>query len=224
MPIIKIGNQTAFSSATIMEPFEFAVNNGFDAFEWFPDKKTTGEGWLASDIPEETRAKIRRTAVACNMRLSVHAPWQSDPLAADNAASFQEIIGFAVDVGASLLNIHLSSDLGPAAFAEALTPLLALIKEAGIHLSVENTVYTSPSDFNLFFRQLRKTYSGDISLVGMCLDIGHANLCSETLNDYLRFLDLLDDDVQIIHLHMHENYGDHDSHLTVFTGPAGRDA
>ncbi len=222
-PLIKIGNQTAYSAATIMEPFGFAVDNGFDAFEWFPDKKITGEGWRTGDIPKEMRAKIRRTAADCNMRLSVHAPWPSDPLTPDSAASFTETIEFAGDIGASLINVHLRSDLGPAAFAEALRPLLALIGEAGMRLSVENTVYTSPSDFNLFFRQLRKSYSGDISLVGMCLDIGHANLCSETRNDYLRFLDLLDDEVPIIHLHMHENYGDRDSHLTVFTGPAGRD-
>lgn len=222
-PLIKIGNQTAYSAATIMEPFDFAVDNGFDAFEWFPDKKITGEGWQAGDIPKEMRAKILRAAAARNMRLSVHAPWPSDPLTPANAASFPETIGLAVDIGASLLNIHLRSDQGPAAFAEALRPLLALIGEAGMHLSVENTVYTSPSDFNLFFRQLRKSYSGDISLAGMCLDIGHANLSSETRNDYLRFLDLLDDEVPIIHLHMHENYGDLDSHLTVFTGPAGRD-
>jgi hypothetical protein len=29
--------------------------------------------------------------------------------------------------------------------------------------------------------------------------------------------------VPIIHLHLHENHGDRDSHLTLFTGPAGRD-
>jgi phosphoglucan,water dikinase len=222
-PFIRIGNQTAYSAATIMRPFEFAADNRFYAFEWFPDKKITGEGWLVSDIPKKTRSDIRRLSEARDMRLSVHAPWPSDPLTPSSAASFPETVEFAKDIGASLFNVHLRSDLGPAAFAEALRPLLALLGDAGIHLSVENTVYTSPSDFNLFFHQLRKFNSEDISVVGMCLDIGHANLCSETRNDYLRFLDLLDDEVPIIHIHMHENYGDQDSHLTVFSGPAGRD-
>ena len=54
----------------------------------------------------------------------------------------------------------------------------------------------------------------------MCLDPGHANLCRETLNDYLRFIDLLDPRIPIIHVHMHENHGDSDSHLPLFTGPA----
>jgi phosphoglucan,water dikinase len=56
----------------------------------------------------------------------------------------------------------------------------------------------------------------------MCLDLGHANLCEATLNDYLKFIDLLDSRVPIIHIHLHENYGDHDSHLPLFTGPAGK--
>ena len=43
--MIRIGNQTAFSALTPLEPFEYAVQNGFTAFEWFPDKKETGEGW-----------------------------------------------------------------------------------------------------------------------------------------------------------------------------------
>lgn len=222
-PSIRIGNQTAYSAAPIMKPFEFAVENGFRAFEWFPDKKTTGEGWLLSDIPQKMRTDIRRLSEARDIRLSVHAPWPSDPLTTTDAASFQETAEFAKDIGASLFNVHLRSDLGPAAFIAALRPLLVILGEAGIHLSVENTVYTSPTDFNLFFHELRKFNSGNISLVGMCLDIGHANLYSGTRNDYLGFLDLLDKEVPIIHIHMHENYGDRDSHLTIFTGPAGRD-
>ena len=57
----------------------------------------------------------------------------------------------------------------------------------------------------------------------MCLDIGHANLCQATRNQFLRYLDGLDPAVPIIHLHVHENFGDSDSHLTLFTGPAGVD-
>jgi phosphoglucan,water dikinase len=221
--LIRIGNQTAYSAAALMAPFEFALDNGFDAFEWFPDKKVTGEGWLVNDISGDMRAQIRKTAEAHDLRLSVHAPWPSDPLLEADAAAFPDTVEFAEDLGASLLNIHLRSDRGPEAFSEALRPLLSLLRGKGIRLSVENTVYSSPSDFNIFFDHLRKFDSHDSPLVGMCLDIGHANLCSETRNDYLRFLDLLDDDVPIIHIHMHENYGDRDSHLTVFSGPAGKD-
>lgn len=57
----------------------------------------------------------------------------------------------------------------------------------------------------------------------MCFDVGHANLCAATHNDYVRYLDELAPEVPVIHAHVHENYGDADSHLTLFTGPAGRD-
>jgi phosphoglucan,water dikinase len=55
----------------------------------------------------------------------------------------------------------------------------------------------------------------------MCLDMGHANLYEKTKNDYIAYLDRLDKSVDIGHLHIHENWGDRDSHLTIFTGPAG---
>src|ERR1035438_3791450 len=58
----------------------------------------------------------------------------------------------------------------------------------------------------------------------MCLDVGHANLCGVTRNDYLRYLDELREQVPIIHVHLHENWGDRDSHLTLFTGPARGDS
>ncbi len=57
----------------------------------------------------------------------------------------------------------------------------------------------------------------------MCFDLGHANLCQATRNDYLKFLDRIEPHLPIIHVHLHENYGDQDNHLTLFTGPAGRD-
>jgi sugar phosphate isomerase/epimerase len=54
----------------------------------------------------------------------------------------------------------------------------------------------------------------------MCFDLGHANLHELTRNNYWRFLDGLSEQVPIIHLHLHENYGDRDSHLVLFTGPS----
>ena len=47
MPRIRIGNQTAISCADPLEPFHFALLNGFDAFEWFADKKEHDDGTIA---------------------------------------------------------------------------------------------------------------------------------------------------------------------------------
>jgi len=104
-------------------------------------------------------------------------------------------------------------------FAKALGPTLRLTAEAGLKLAIENTVWTGPQDFNHLFAVLRR---GEFSVAnaGMCFDLGHANLFGATQNDYLKYFDALRADVPMIHLHLHENYGDRDSHLTLFTGPA----
>jgi len=221
---IRIGNQTAFSALTPTQPFEYAVGNGFDAFEWFPDKKESGAGWEESDLDAETRRHIRNTALEHDIRLSVHAPWQVNPLQPEAWERLFEALEFARDIGASLLNIHLYADGGMASYVESIVPLMKRLPQVGIKLSIENTPFTAPDDFNELFRKLRNLGSTDAAYVGMCLDIGHANLCEATRNDYIKFIDLLDPKVPIIHIHMHENYGDCDSHLPLFTGPAGKDA
>jgi phosphoglucan,water dikinase len=220
---IRIGNQTSFSSADVLRPFAYAVANGFDAFEWFPDKKKDGMGWVEDDISHETRLFIRDTAAKKDIRLSVHVSLPTNPLNPDSAGRFIKAIAFAKDIGASLVNMHLHRDEGIAAYGETLIPLVEDLSHAGIRLSIENTPETGPDDFNDLFRYLHRVCPADTSPVGMCLDIGHANLYGSTRNDYLRFFDMLGPEVPIIHLHLHENYGDFDNHLTVFTGPSGKD-
>jgi phosphoglucan,water dikinase len=220
---IRIGNQSAFSASTVTQPFEYAVAEGFDAFEWFPDKKESGAGWAESDISKEQRAFIKKTALDHDICLSVHAPWQANPLRPESRDIFLKDIEFAQDIGASLINIHLYTDEGIASYVQAIVPLIKDLAKAGVKLSIENTPITRPQDFNELFRQLIDLGSTDMAHVGMCLDLGHANLCEATLNNYLKFIDLLDSRVPIIHIHLHENYGDYDSHLPLFTGPAGKD-
>jgi sugar phosphate isomerase/epimerase len=218
---IRIGNQTAFSAVTPLEPFEYAVKNGFSAFEWFPDKKESGEGWDEDALDTKTRRYIAETALARDMALTVHAPWRADPLEPESHALLLKAVGLARDVKAVLLNIHLHDYKGIKAYVEAVRPIIRLCAESGIRLSMENTPFTGPEDFNALFALLRGIRGLRTDHVGMCLDIGHANLHGPTLNDYLGFMDRLDKEVPIIHIHMHENHGDYDSHLPLFTGPAG---
>ena len=219
---IRIGNQTSASASLVMQPFEYAVAHGFDAFEWFPDKKKSGEGWTEDEISKETRRAIKETAQAKDISLSVHAPLPSHPLKTSAKESFSKGLEFALDIGASLFNIHFDPGSGIKAYAESILPLIEILSQRNIRLSLENTIDTTPEDFNELFTHIRDLPLPDISSVGMCLDIGHANLCRRTRNDYLKYVDLLEPHVPIIHLHMHENYGDFDSHLTVFTGPSAK--
>lgn len=216
---IRIGNQTAFSSPPMI-PFEYAADRGFDAFEWLPDKKESGEGWSESEISTETRKFIRDTALTHDIRQSVHAPWPSNPLEPAAGGLFAETVQFARDIAASLINIHFFSGNGIEAYAGAVIPFAKRLAEAGIMLSIENTPDSGPESFNELFLHFYEADPQGAANIGMCLDIGHANLHSSTRNDYLGYMDRLHPRVPIIHIHMHENYGDSDSHLTIFTGPS----
>ena len=220
---IRIGNQTAFCAAHFMQPFDYAIENGFEAFEWFPDKKSCGAGWDENDLDKPTRLHIRERARAHNVRLSVHARWQVNPLQAEAWPLLLRDVELASDLGAVLLNIHLHTEEGIQRYIHAITPLIRLLADRQIQLAIENTPVTGPEDFNQLFAGLRSLNSVPTDSAGMCLDLGHANLYGWTRHDFLKYLDQLSPQVPIIHLHVHENYGDHDSHLPLFTGPAGQD-
>jgi phosphoglucan,water dikinase len=217
-----IGNQTSWAATSPTEPFGYAVAQGFDAFEWFPDKKP-GAGWDGHDLDAKVRNTIRETAHSRGMRLSVHARWQANPFSPDGLQLLWEDLELARDLDAKLLNIHLFQEQGLPRFIEVILPVVRRSADAGLQLSIENTPHHSPEQFNELFSRIRATTSTNRSNVGMCFDLGHANLCSATQNDYLGFWDRLDPHVPVIHLHLHENWGDTDSHLPLFTGPAARD-
>jgi len=227
MPRIRIGNQTACSASHPMEPFNFAFDNSFDAFEWFSDKKFdpngASRGWEESDFNTQTRSELQKIGRDRDVLFSVHAPWQANPLHPDGERLLKQSLDFARDIGASLVNLHLYMENGAHYYVAAMFPILQYAKQLQLRVSIENTPLTSPADFNQVFAQFWSSGDVDRSRVGMCLDFGHANLCNTTRNDFIRYIDELSLEVPIIHLHVHENYGDADTHLPLFTGPAGRD-
>jgi sugar phosphate isomerase/epimerase len=223
---VRIGNQTSAWSSAPLEPFHFALEHGFDAFEWFADKKEDPRygtrGWDEGDMDGALRRSIRAAGQEHNLLYTVHAPWQANPLFAEGIEHLLRSVDFARDIGADLVNLHLYMDQGPVGYATSLQPVIQAARQAGVRVSIENTPHTTPEDFNQTFAELRRLDDGLDSTVGMCLDIGHANLCQATHNDFIGFMDALVD-VPIIHMHVHENYGDRDSHLPLFTGPAATD-
>ena len=222
---LRIGNQTSFAAVRILEPFEFALAHGFAAFEFFPDRGFSGQsGWDERELDGPARDDIKRVAAARDLTLTVHAPLAFDPLREPESDRLYSTVELAGGIGAKLVNLHLDLSQGPDRFVEALGPALRATAEAGLQLTLENTVFTSPDDFNCFFAALHRRPVRPTAHVGMCFDLGHANLCAATRNDYWRFLDQLSERVPIHHLHLHENHGDWDSHLTLFTGPAGENA
>jgi sugar phosphate isomerase/epimerase len=220
---VRIGNQSASSARRITDPFEYAVENGFDAFEWFLDWNGTDHGRDEADLAPEARREIGRTAAEHDIALSVHAPWRLDPFEPEGYEELLRSLRFATDVGAANLNIHLASQRGLQAFEEILRPFLDRLADLRIRLSIENVPRSEPDEFNELFARFADSGLEGGGLVGMCLDLGHANLCPQTNNDYLGFIDRLAPHVPIVHLHLHENYGDDDSHIPLFRGASARD-
>ena len=214
---IRIGNQTHCHTPARL-PYEFALRHGFDAFEWFSDKGRFG--WTEDATSAAERADLRRASHDAGVLFSVHAPHDADPTSRAGADAILRSVRFANDVGAAVVNLHLFCGSGGRPFAESLGPLLEAAAP-GVHLSLENTPQTSPDDFNAVFGVLSAMPEA-AGRVGMCLDMGHANLFAGTRNDYVRFVDLLGGHVPIIHWHAHENWGDRDSHLILFSGPLSR--
>jgi phosphoglucan,water dikinase len=220
---LRIGNQTSFAASRVTEPFEYALASGFDAFEWFPDRRESGQGWAEEDLSKDLRAWIREESRQHGISLSLHAPWSTNPLRESSREALRKNSELAIDIGAGLLNLHLSPEDGIEPFADSIVPFAGMLSRESIALSVENTVHTGPEDFNRLFVYLRDRHPKVLSAIGMCFDLGHANLYGPTRNDYLSYFDRLDPDLPLIHVHLHENFGDADSHLPLFTGPSLKD-
>jgi len=220
---VRIGNQSALSAKRPTEPFEYAVENGFDAFEWFLGPRLLGDGQQEAGLDPEERREIGLTAAENDIELSVHAPWWLDPFEPEGYEHLARSLEFAMDMGAANLNMHLSSKRGIEAFEKTLNPVLQRLADLPIRLSIENIPSSTPDEFNELFTRFADAGVDVGGLVGMCLDLGHANLSPLTSNDYLGFIDRLAPHVPIVHLHLHENYGDDDTHIPLFSGASERD-
>jgi sugar phosphate isomerase/epimerase len=216
---IRIGNNTTTHQPDPLRPYHFALEHGLDAFEWVSDKGRYG--WGEEDHDDAARGRLKAEAQARGLRFSVHAPYAASPLESAGRDAIARSIAFGQAVGARVVNLHLFPEHGPRAFAVGLAPLVELARAAGVLLSIENTPATTPDDFNATFTELKRTGASPW-VVGMCFDMGHANLCPTTQHDYCGFVDQLGPHVPIIHWHAHENWGDRDSHLTLFTGPSAK--
>lgn len=203
-----------------MAPFDYALAHGFDAFEWFPDKKADGAGWDEWDLDPSARSAIRQAARSRGMRLSVHGRCLINPSCTDGDPLLRRDMELVHALGAAVLVLHLNPNLPMHDFARALLVLLKWAAASEVQIAIENTPAATPEHFRKLFAALAELNPPGISRIGMCLDIGHANLCAATRNDYLGYLDQLDDAVPISHVHVHENWGDADTHLTLFTGPS----
>lgn len=214
---IRIGNQTNCHTAA-MVPFFFAIENGFDVFEWFSD--TGKAGWNERLSDKEQQLQIKASGIEHDISFSVHAPWRSDPTTAAGLAEIKSSMKFAENIAARLVNFHLFPQYEAEGYVAAILPILSQAAGANLQISLENVSECAPEYINQIFNLLAQARCQN---VGLCFDIGHANLFCETRGNFMNYAERISENVPIIHLHAHENFGDADSHLPIFTGPAASD-
>lgn len=215
-----IGNQTAFSAASWRDPFDFAARHGLRAFEWFEDSRD-GHGFEAGLIDELQAEQLRTRAAQAGIRFSVHAPWRADLRTQDGLNLALRSVELARRVGAEVLVVHIYAEPTIGRFAANLRPLAETAAQAGVGIAIENTVETGPAELEQIARCVNDLCSQ--GRVGLCLDVGHANLHEPFRNRYLDYIAAIPPALPVMHVHLHENFGDRDAHLTPFTGPSAQD-
>jgi sugar phosphate isomerase/epimerase len=220
MKSIRIGNQTAFSAKTITEPFEFAKNSEFNAFEWFPDKRIDGLGWKEQDITSALRSQIQEEAKSRNIELSVKANLAATPLTPEGQDLIQDTLDLAVDLGAKSVIFQLDVSQGSHSFLIGISKFFSRFANEKIRLCLENSMWTGPAHFNEFFNLIARKFPAYKTNICMCFNLGAANLYVGKRNDYIGYMEAISPDIAIEHLHLHENFGEQDEHLVFFTGPS----
>jgi len=217
---MRIGNQTANSAPDPFAPFELAIGHGFDAFEWFDDRDADDStGFAFSLLDDAGRAALRDRGQAAGVRFSVHAHWRADLLTDKGQSRLGEAIDFATAIDAPVVVCHLNAGQRVSTLMESLELVLRQAAAADVCLALENTPATSPAQFNALFERLQQ-HTQCRHYAGMCFDMGHANLHPATRNDYIGYFDQLGPHVPIRHVHVHENCGDADTHVTIGAGPS----
>jgi sugar phosphate isomerase/epimerase len=218
---IRVGNQTAFSAAHFMDPFYFAIEHRFDAFEWFPDTPEK-KGWEILDLDSKERAKIQKKAKENAIALSVHSPLSATPIHDAGKEKLKQALQLAKDLDAKLVVLHMDIKKGAKKFVQGLLEMEKNFLDFNVpKIAIENTKITSPQHLNDVFCELKNTQLSPY--FGICFDIGHANLFSQTHHDYVGYFKQIQDNVPLFHIHLHENRGDYDSHTPFFQGPSCRD-
>ena len=210
-------SSTNFSAQSIEETLN-EVSKEFEHWEIFSE----GEHYLPYVLK-----RFAAVAPSYSMKYSIHAPISDINIASLSErmreASTLELMATmeqAIEIGVTVVTIHPGTysmtvpGQEPKSIEKAKRSLRTLDRvtaEFGIKMAVENM----PS-FKFFLGQraeeLRALVDG--TDMNICFDIGHANTTGETDN----MIDILGD--RIANIHVHDNMGDRDDHMTIGDGNA----
>jgi len=206
-----LGLQTCRHNGLYIEDeLRHTARQGMGAFEIFFD------GFMPREIDHKARQRFAAMAAGMGLRLSVMAPLL--PLAGDAGRDLlRELVGFAVDVGATLLVVPAGCAVEPPVVIEA----VARAREHGILVAIGN----GPDLARNCTPQRLVDVLLAVPQAEAALDIGHAQL----LGNAARYTDdllalLAATDRRVVHLQLHDNDGRSDGHLSMGDGTVGLNA
>lgn len=184
------------------------------------------------EIVSEARHSVIRhkdvfTEILCSydMSYSIHAPFADLNIAAVTPGIREVSVNETVDtirvaseLGVEVVTVHpgYSSMVVKGLESEALVLAKAAMRpiekasiEYGIKIGIEN-MPSVPFFLGCTASQLAEIVEG--TDLGICFDIGHAN----TMNEIDAMMELLGD--RFVNIHIHDNNGDRDAHLTIGDG------
>lgn len=203
---LRLGLQSCrFNGLFVEDELRHTERQGLEAFEIFFDQ------FAPEDIDEKARTRFRGMAESMGVELSVLAP--VTPLTGPEARDrCQALMTFSHEVGAGLLVVPALSIIhDPGAIASC----ALRARSQGLRLAISN----GPDPQGLVDPDTLLRLLAQVPGAQAALDIGAAHLHNNGLR-YCR--DLLDGlqktGLRLVHLQLHDNNGDEDSHLSMGEG------
>jgi len=175
-------------------------------------------------IQPDELARIGRIFQEKQLQLTVHGPFLDlnpgalEPLVtASTNRRYRQTMDAARCLGARLVVFHPGyehwkydgqMDLWLEASLKFWASLVTIAEDRGIVLALENVFETVPDPLSRLLNEI------DSPWLGHCFDVGHWHLFSRTPLE--QWLDILG--ARLVHMHLHDNRGDADSHLPVGMG------
>ncbi|MFH0815933.1 MAG: sugar phosphate isomerase/epimerase family protein [Methanobacteriota archaeon] len=181
---------------------------------------------VVSEMDHDVRHVSGAMSCVPEIAFQVHAPFSDINLASLNIrhreqaiTAISETIQRSADAGAKVVTVHpgIVSPMGSyhpekafEASARSLKSLAPIAEDSGIVLAVENMPHAGWA-FMTTAEEARKVCEG--TGLGLCFDIGHAHIAG-TEAEFFELADLF------ANVHLHDNNGGRDEHLTVGDGGA----
>ena len=194
---------------TIAEAIEELTGLGFGVEVW-TNRGWGEEPWVSPELSQEIKASCARTSHVSVHTRPEHSKW--------NPHDLQDEVEFCALIGAHALILHPNS-LGlegpePRPDFPGIRRLATQAHRLGVQLVLENTPDT------MWALDLALDEIGDDpekTNLGICIDVGHAYISQDAGREPIRnYIERYKG--QLVHLHLHDNFGDADEHLPIKDG------